>query len=174
MDDTLPFKQVSDVCKWRTTTGYCDKLSDKPEICHRSICPEVKKAREIYEGPGVGMPAALLLDEFGSQIWSAFGTPAYLVGSALAGKKWRDVDVRLILSDEEYKAMGFGDPRDQHRNAKWVAYVLAFSALGKAMTGLPIDFQIQQQTQANKEHARPRSALGVVELRIKRDFTPET
>ena len=103
MDDTLPFKLVSDLCKWRTTTDHCNKLTDKPEKCHRRICPIIKEARAIYQGPGVGMPAALLLDEFGSQVWSAFGSPPYLVGSALAGKKWRDVDVRLILSDEEYR-----------------------------------------------------------------------
>lgn len=113
----------------------------------------------------VGMPAALLLDEFGSQVWSAFGTPPYLVGSALTTKTWRDVDVRLILPDEEYSAMNLGSPMNQHLNAKWVALCLAFSALGKQMTGLPIDFQIQQQTQANKEYTGSRSALGIIELR---------
>jgi hypothetical protein len=112
------------------------------------------------------MPAALLLDEFGSQVWAAFGHPPYLVGSALRGKQWRDVDVRLVLPDDEYAAMGLGDPRHTHRNAKWVSLVLAYSALGKAMTGLPIDFQIEQQTQANAEHDGPRSALGCVPLRF--------
>lgn len=117
-------------------------------------------------GPGVGMPAALLLDEFGSQVWAAFGSPPYLVGSALHGKQWRDVDVRVILTDEEYAHWGLGDPRDTHRNARWVSLVLAYSALGKAITGLPIDFQIQQQTRANAECPGPRSALGIVPLRL--------
>ena len=117
--------------------------------------------------PGVGMPAALMLDEFGSQVYSAFGSPPYLVGSALDGKQWRDVDVRLILSDEDWDAMGLGDPRDTHRNGKWVALCLAFAALGKQMTGLPIDFQIQRQTEANAEFNKPRSALGIVSLRIR-------
>lgn len=116
--------------------------------------------------PGVGMPASLMLHEFGSQVWNAFGSPPYLVGSALFSKTWRDVDVRLILGDEEYKNLGLGDPRDPHRNGKWVSLVMAYSALGKAMTGLPIDFQIQQQTQANKAYPESRSALGVVELRM--------
>lgn len=115
---------------------------------------------------GVGIPAALLLNEFGSQVWSAFGEPPYLVGSALAGKQWRDVDVRLILSDKTYRSMGLGDPKYQHQNAKWVSLCLAYSALGKAMTGLPIDFQIQQQSHANKAFDGPRSALGGVALRI--------
>ena len=97
---------------------------------------------------GVGMPAALLLDEFGSQVWAAFGSPPYLVGSALAGKAWRDVDVRMILDDDLWDAMGLGDPKDTHRNAKWVSLCLAYSALGKAMTGLPIDFQLRRREAA--------------------------
>ncbi len=114
---------------------------------------------------GVGMPIALLLDEFGSQVWAAFGQPPYLVGSALRSKKWRDVDVRLIIDDEEYASMQLGDPRGDHQNAKWVALCLAFSALGKQITGLPIDFQIQQRSFANRQYdisKHPRSALGLI------------
>lgn len=115
----------------------------------------------------VGMPAALMLQEFGSQVWHAFGTPPYLVGSALHTKQWRDVDVRLILPDDEYAALGLGKPNLPHHNGKWVALCMAFSALGRQMTGLPIDFQIQQQTRANAEYDGPRSALCVVALRFK-------
>jgi hypothetical protein len=115
---------------------------------------------------GVGMPASLLLDEFGSQVWAAFGSPPYLVGSALAGKQWRDVDVRMMLSDGDWDAMGLGEPRYCHHNGKWVALCLAFSALGRQMTGLPIDFQLQRRTEANAEHSKPRSALGITPLRI--------
>jgi hypothetical protein len=115
----------------------------------------------------VGMPAQLLLHEFGSQVWSAFGKPPYHVGSSLENKTWRDVDVRLILDDDEYEAWGLGKPNLPHQNAKWVALCLAFSALGKQMTGLPIDFQIQQRTRANSEYTGMRSALGIVPLRIK-------
>lgn len=112
---------------------------------------------------GVGMPFSLLLDEFGSRVWSAFGQPPYLVGSALAQKDgWRDVDVRLILSDAEYAALGLGDPKYPHENPRWISFCLAFSALGKQMTGLPIDFQIQQQTLANEQFKGNRSAIGLV------------
>lgn len=116
----------------------------------------------------VGMPQALLLDEFGHQIWAAFGDCPYLVGSALERKGWRDVDVRLILSDEEYERLDLGDPTHQHQNAKWVSFILAYSALGKAMTGLPIDFQIQQQSLANEKYKGLRSALGLTPLRMKK------
>lgn len=117
---------------------------------------------------GVGMPAELLLQEFGSQVWHAFGEPPYHVGSSLTNKQWRDVDVRLILDDDTYVAM-FGDPRTAHTNGKWVALCLAFSALGRQMTGLPIDFQIQQQSQANEQYKGERSGLGIVALRFRRD-----
>lgn len=113
---------------------------------------------------GVGMPQALYLDQFGAHVEAAFepaGFGVYHVGSSITGKKWRDVDVRLILSDDEYAQWGFGDPRYPHSSAKWVALVLAFSSLGRQMTGLPIDFQIQQQTLCNKQFPNARSALGV-------------
>lgn len=124
---------------------------------------------------GVGMPASLYLDEFGSQVWVAFGHPCYHVGSSLTKKTgWRDVDVRLILNDEEYERMELGDPARTHHNGKWVSLVLAYSALGKAMTGLPIDFQIQQQSYANKHYKGSRSALGMTPLRLLRYTAKES
>ena len=61
---------------------------------------------------GVGMPYILKLQEFGGHLRRAFdGHMAYHVGSSLREKHgWRDVDVRLIIPDDEYAAMGFGDP----------------------------------------------------------------
>lgn len=116
---------------------------------------------------GVGMPEGLLLQQFGDHVWSAFGHSPYHVGSSLGEKTgWRDVDVRLILPDDEYDAM-FPTPdgaeqRSDLMNAKWVALCLAFSALGRSLTGLPIDFQIQRQSQANERYQGKRSALGLV------------
>lgn len=116
--------------------------------------------------PGIGMPASLYLQEFGQVILDAFDEIPYQVGSSLVsnGKpSWRDVDVRLILDDERYERDGYGDPANPHSNAKWCAMVKAFSLLGRRMTGLPIDFQIQQQTFANEHYGRAtgnhRSAL---------------
>jgi len=114
----------------------------------------------------VGMPADLWLHEFGSQVWAAFGHGPYLVGSALTQKSgWRDVDVRLILPDREYEDLGLGDPGQPHVNGKWVSLCLAYAALGRSMTGLPVDFQIQQQSRANGEFDGPRSFLGRTPLR---------
>lgn len=121
---------------------------------------------------GVGMPMALKLDEFGSHIWSVFGEPPYLVGSALRGKDWRDVDVRMIISDEEWDRWNFGDPCCPHRNEKWVSLCQAYAALGNQMTNLPIDFQIQQRTSANAEHPGPRSAIGMIPRRFQQPIPP--
>lgn len=105
------------------------------------------------------MPNGLYLQDFGQILYEVFGTPPYQVGSTLTRYVWRDVDVRIILEDEIYKERGYGSPENPHDNAKWVGLVKAFSLLGKEMTGLPIDFQIQQQSYANKKFKGPRSAL---------------
>lgn len=108
---------------------------------------------------GVGMPAWLYLNRFGRVVYEAFGEWPYLVGSAARGKQWRDVDVRLILEDAEYERL-FGDPKQpRETNPTWVAFVLAFTELGRKMTGLPIDFQIDHQSTANRIHDGPRHAL---------------
>lgn len=121
--------------------------------------------KKIKSLGSVGSPACFHLDDFGSEVWTVFGGPPYLVGSALWSKKWRDVDVRMILSDEEWKAWGLGDD-PKFPNAKWRGLCMAFSELGKRMTGLPIDFQIQQSSDANRRYPNGRSALGCIELRF--------
>lgn len=122
---------------------------------------------------GVGMPAAIYLDQFGRLVRDTFDAMPYQVGSSLDTTAWRDVDVRLILSDDAYAAWGFGDPERTHCNARWVALTLAFSALGKQMTGLPIDFQIQQQTAANAKYPGKRNALSIhSELRRRAEYNP--
>jgi len=122
----------------------------------------------------VGMPAYVLLHEFGSLVLDAFGNDdhfgIYQVGSSLTSKTWRDVDVRLMLSDEAYQRYELGDPNHPHMNARWWALVRAFACMGREMTGLPIDFQIQEQTYANLKFPSPehgRNALGMVPWRFK-------
>jgi hypothetical protein len=108
------------------------------------------------------MPAGIWLTKFGAIVTDYFGHVCYHVGSSLTSKDWRDVDVRLLLPDEEF-ADRFGQVRSAEVNPKLAAVTLAFSALGKQMTGLPIDFQIQPLTHANVAYQAPRSAL--IELR---------
>lgn len=104
------------------------------------------------------MPAGIWLTKFGTIIRDYFGHVPYHVGSSLDRKDWRDVDVRLILPDDEFEAL-FGTNRSAGTNRRLSAVTLAFSALGKEMTGLPVDFQIQPETHANEKYPGPRSAL---------------
>lgn len=114
---------------------------------------------------GIGMPDTLKLEAFAALVRDAFAgedghVGVYQVGSSLATTVWRDVDVRVMLDDDVYRAR-FGDPAHPHEDPRWVATVLAFSALGREMTGLPIDFQVQDTTTTNEKDAGPRSAIGI-------------
>lgn len=114
----------------------------------------------------IGAPACFALELACQHLREAFGEYGiYLVGSALERANWRDVDVRYILSDEAFDALFPGavingcsvwecDPR-------WLVMTVAISAWLSKETGLPIDFQFQPQTHANKRHPGPRSALGM-------------
>lgn len=96
------------------------------------------------------------------------GGGIYHVGSSLERRDFRDVDVRCILPDEEFDQLFPGgelSDRSPFRDARIMAMNVAFSEWLKKMTGLPIDFQFQCQTQANDEYSsaqgHQRSALGM-------------
>lgn len=106
------------------------------------------------------MPAILWLQDFGEYVYAAFGEVAYHVGSSLREKNgWRDVDVRVLLPDEEWARLQLGDPSRPSQNRRWAAITRAWSAFGHSMTGLPIDFQLQQRSYANANEKGTRSAL---------------
>ena len=113
----------------------------------------------------VGFPASIkLYSIFGKFLADAFGvTCAYHVGSSLFNKGTRDVDVVVLLEDDDFEKM-FGSKEPE--GPKWEAYCLAFSALGRDVTGLNIDFKVQPREWANakfphnKEHPdHPRGAM---------------
>lgn len=106
-----------------------------------------------------GMPQGIWLVKFGDIVADYFGEHPYHVGSSLHSKDWRDVDVRLILDDADFERR-FGAPQLAEVNPKLAAVTLAFCALGTAMTGLPIDFQIQPMIWANERYPDNRSPLG--------------
>src|SRR6185503_5686839 len=117
---------------------------------------------------GVGMPALLKLELFAGVVHDAFGEWPYLVGSAARGKVWRDVDVRVMLGPEEWQRFcGASTQKPERLNRQWTAFCLAFSELGRIMTGLPIDFQLQERDEANRlwpnEVRMPLIATGVWE-----------
>jgi hypothetical protein len=129
------------------------------------------------KGMSIGQPQGMLLNEFGMRCYAAFGAVAYHVGSSLAAvgdksKLWRDVDVRVMLDDEVWEQMELGNPENPHSNARWRALCIVFSDHGRHMTGLPIDFQLQQVSYANKHYGRAqgcqRSALITVDFQDER------
>lgn len=101
-----------------------------------------------------------LLDLACKPIAEAFDHSVYHVGTSAERQEYRDVDVRAILTDEHYdrlsKALGLDG----------IAFLgLAIGEYLHSLTGLPIDFQIQRQTEANDRHGgKMRNPLGLRSL----------
>ena len=87
-------------------------------------------------------------------VWEAFGGDTYLVGSTLETEVWHDVDVRTILTDDEFDALFKG------RLYFWSLTCLGIGTYLRQMTGLPIDYQIQRMTEANAKHDGIRNPIG--------------
>jgi len=104
-------------------------------------------------GPiGVGMPASLHLDAFGREVNDAFDSFPMLVGSSATSTTWRDVDLRLILPDAQFDALFPKLVKPSRTNPMWSLMCAALSELGRQRTGLPVDFQIQRMSDANKRY----------------------
>ena len=97
------------------------------------------------------------LDRACELVTKAFGGECpYLVGTAGLGgaDRYRDVDVRLMLDDDEFAA---ACPTRE----RWELLSLCIGAYLSARTGLPVDFQIQAVSVANAKHDKPRNPLGL-------------
>jgi len=126
---------------------------------------QVKRSKVSY----IGAPACFALEMACKTVAEAFFEPAsfvgmYVVGSCLHDPLFRDVDVRMIMSDEVF-ARTF--PRAQLHNASWEfdpRWTLMTTAISKWLsdqTGLPVDFQFQPMTFANEHHKGPRHPVGM-------------
>lgn len=142
----------------------------KPNRCGRELPDGQASGRDAgHEGAGgepwrranyIPGPHFYKLNQaccFINQAFGGFG--CYLVGSSLERRDYRDVDVRLILNDEEYARLFRST--DGWLNPFWSLLCTALSDWLSQQTGLPIDFQIQQQTHANATHSGKRTALGI-------------
>lgn len=94
-----------------------------------------------------------LLCDWGRTLRRTFDEMPYLVGSALERVDFRDVDVRVILDDDEWHTLAEAVQVDDLN--------LAISLWGQQVTGLPIDFQVQMQTEANVNFPGRRHPIGI-------------
>lgn len=86
----------------------------------------------------------------------AFGHCIYLVGSSLEKRDFRDVDIRAILDDAEFERLFPGAANSPAYNALWSVMSASISLMLSQQSGLPVDFQFQQQTAANKIEGRTK------------------
>ena len=111
----------------------------------------------------VGAPAIFKLEMCCQLINDALGGyGCYLVGSCLERPDWRDIDLRYILSDEQFFTL-FPDSGDGcwEQNPRWLLLTVSISGWLREQTGLPVDFQIQPQTHANDKHKGTRHSIGM-------------
>lgn len=119
---------------------------------------EYRDLKDGGRGNYLGFPAAEKLDHCCGILYSAFGTHCYLVGSATETKKFRDVDVRMMLEDAQYNLL-FGT---SSISPLWSVLSVSISAWLSSQTGLPVDFQFQKVSVANKTYkGHTRNALGI-------------
>lgn len=110
----------------------------------------------------VHAPSLFLLSQACLILVDAFGVP-YHVGSSLHRPDFRDVDVRIIMPDRDYDALFPGAERGVREmvNARWSVMCASISLYLSQASGLPVDFQFQQQTGANDRYPGPRHPLGI-------------
>lgn len=126
--------------------------------------PRAESTPDIAEQPRanwIGAPEFYELNQACRTITEAFGFNVYLVGSALTTREHRDVDVRCILPDDEYAELFPGIGTNTSLDARWSLLCSALSLWLSKHSGLKIDFQIQQMTDANEKFSGHRHALGI-------------
>lgn len=115
---------------------------------------------------GIGPAESTLLRHFGQLIHDAWGESGYLVGSSqITGPGFRDVDIRVMVTDAEFARMFPATPWQtgrRHNDPCWRAQMLAWTMLGRQLTGLPIDFQVERLSESDALWpTEPRNPLGL-------------
>lgn len=95
-----------------------------------------------------------LLNAWGRELGRAFPTAIGVlhVGSSFGREVgWRDVDVRVVLSDEDYDRL--------YRVIDPELLNVALSLWGERTTGLPIDCQVQPMSESREHDGKPRNGI---------------
>lgn len=109
-----------------------------------------RRAGERRRSTSLGPHDIFLLDQWGRQLYEAFGEMPYLVGSvARADSGWRDVDVRML------DPLKLGNRPLARRTLN-----VAVSLWGKHVTSLPIDFQFQVASEFHEYDGDERNPMG--------------
>jgi hypothetical protein len=103
----------------------------------------------------VGSPGFFLLNQACLAVRHAFGS-VFLVGSAIASKDYRDVDVRVIVGDDQFERLFPGLTGNPRLHPLWSLLCSSISVHLSQASGLPVDFQIQAQTVANDKFGGER------------------
>lgn len=110
----------------------------------------VKGRDDRKRSTALGPHDIFLLDQWGRQLYEAFGATAYLVGSVQRGKvDYRDVDVRML------DPLKLGNRPLARRTLN-----VAVSLWGRQVTGLPIDFQFQTASEFHEYDDEERNPMG--------------
>lgn len=114
----------------------------------------------------IGAPGFFLLNQACRMVEEAFpeSLGVYLVGSSITRRDFRDVDLRLMLLDEDYTKMFPGIGNNGWLHPRWSLVCSSIALYLSKASGLPVDFQIQDQTSANRDYPmnnHPRCAMGL-------------
>jgi hypothetical protein len=121
--------------------------------------PEPTEPRETRAN-WIGVPAFFNLNQACAVLNAAFGWGStFLVGSSLERRDFRDVDVRTMLDDEVFDRLF---PGGGNQNCAYWSLICSSISLYLAQhSGLPVDFQIQRRTEANRQYKGRRHAVGI-------------
>lgn len=100
----------------------------------------------------LGPSQSSVLGMFGRVVRDAWQATPYQVGSSLRdGEIPRDIDVRVMIPEVEFRLRFPGTPPERrHVCAQWRAHMMVWSEWGRHLTGLPIDFQVEPVEDANE------------------------
>lgn len=130
----------------------------------KPVEPNAPRKKWIY----MGAPACFELEQACRTVAEAFWSPdqfcsMYVVGSVLKRPDWRDVDIRMMMSDEVFQAefpdVDITSGAWEH-DPKWLLLTTCISKFLSSASGLPVDFQFQPMTHANQHHRGVRNPIG--------------
>lgn len=122
-------------CEWNTASGFV-----------------VRRLRVTDRVSFLSPAQSQMLGLFGKVVRDAWQEVPYQVGSSLvSGEIPRDIDVRVMISTEDF-AQRFPGTNVERRHVceQWRAQMMVWSDWGRHLTGLNIDFQVEPIEDANE------------------------